>query len=268
MLQVHKAIVSAKWLQQHLENQHLVVLNATLIDFNELAIQQIPKSRFFDIKQKFSDVTSSFPNTCPSSEQFTCEAQELGINNDSCIVVYDEKGIFSSARVWWLFKAFGYTNVAVLNGGLPEWQNQGFPTEKISVFTGDSGNFTANYQPGYMKFFNDIVTEIDDDTHTIIDARSESRFKGLVTETRPGLRSGHIPNSKNLPYESLLNNGILNDDATLKASLQTIAQPEDQITFSCGSGITACILALSAEISGYKHISVYDGSWTEWGTLF
>jgi len=215
MLQVHKAIVSVKWLQQHLENQHLVVLNATLIDFNELAIQQIPKSRFFDIKQKFSDVTSSFPNTCPSSEQFTCEAQKLGINNDSCIVVYDEKGIFSSARVWWLFKAFGYTNVAVLNGGLPEWQNQGFPTEKISVFTGDSGNFTANY-----------------------------------------------------PYESLLNNGILNDDATLKASLQTIAQPEDQITFSCGSGITACILALSAEISGYKHISVYDGSWTEWGTLF
>lgn len=268
MLHVPNAIVSATWLQDHLNNDKIVILNATLMPFKDLSENQIPNSRFFDIKQKFSDVASSFPNTFPSSEQFTYEAQKLGINNDSCIVVYDEKGIFSSARVWWLFKAFGYTNVAVLNGGFPEWNAKGFSIENKTKYLGELGDFTANYQPQCMKFFNDIVIEIDTESQIIIDARSQDRFQGLTTETRTGLRSGHIPNSKNLPYTNLLDHGVLKDETELKSLFQAVAKPNDKITFSCGSGITACILALAAETSGYENLSVYDGSWTEWGTLF
>ncbi|WP_053977796.1 sulfurtransferase [Mangrovimonas xylaniphaga] len=265
-------LVSAEWLNAHLEAPNLVVLDATIpkavaADSKAESGVQIPQARFFDLKHKFSDAFGEFPNTFPSEAQFVLEAQNLGINNDSAIVVYDDQGIYSSARAWWLFKAFGYDNVAVLDGGLPEWIKSGFAVEPKAAYTGVKGNFTGSYHPQFMKFFEDMLKESREGTQTIIDARSESRFKGLEVEPRAGLRSGSIPNSVNLPYTDLLENGVFKNVENLKELFAALAKPEDAITFSCGSGITACILALGAELSGYENISVYDGSWTEWGSL-
>ena len=264
-------IVSVEWLHNNLNAKNLIVLNGTIPkvtgDHISNVQKQIISARFFDIKNKFSDTSAEFPSTIPSAEQFQTEARALGINNDSAIVVYDEKGIYSSARVWWLFKAFGYNNVAVLNGGLPAWEKAGYKVELPSSYKGETGNFTAIYTPEFMKFFNDVKNASKQKTHTIIDARSASRFNCKAPEPRAGLRMGTIPNSVNLPFEDLLIDGILKPKEDLEKSFYMLGDKNDDIIFSCGSGITACVLALGAEIAGYKNISVYDGSWTEWGSL-
>lgn len=269
MLQVPSSLVSVTWLHDHLSHPDLIVLNGTLGE-QITDSMNIPTARVFDIKNKFSDTDAPFPNTFPSEELFTSEARLLGINNDSCIVVYDEKGIYSSARVWWMFKAFGHHNVAVLDGGLPNWEQSGYTLEKLKPYNGDKGDFTAKYNSSYMTFFNEMEQIVDKESHTVLDARSEDRFLGLVEESRNGLRSGHIPNSKNLPFESLMHQGKFHHEDELKKRFQAILK-EDQkpLVFSCGSGITACILALGAHLSGLDmdKVSVYDGSWTEWGTL-
>jgi thiosulfate/3-mercaptopyruvate sulfurtransferase len=246
---------------------NLVILDGTINKLFDASLFQIPNARLFDIKNKFSNVSAPFPSTFPSKEQFQQSARELGVNNDSAIVVYDDKGIYSSARVWWLFKAFGYENVAILNGGFPEWKKAGFAIELMKLYTVKSGDFVANYKPELMMFFEDVVKASRGKSHAIIDARSESRFKSLAPETREGLRMGTIPNSVNLPFEDLLIDGILKSKLEIEVIFNQVISEEKDIIFSCGSGITACILALGAQISGYKNISVYDGSWTEWGSL-
>ncbi len=265
-------IVSVDWLHKNLEASNLIILDATIkkVSDNEDISEskfQIPSVRFFDLKYKFSDTSAEFPNTFPSIEQFTLEAQKLGINKDSAIVVYDDKGIYSSARAWLLFKAFGHNNVAVLNGGFPEWQNANYKVEEKHNYKDRTGNFAATLQPKYFKFFDDITKASIDKCFTILDARSEQRFKGLVAEPRKGLRSGIIPNSINLPYTKLQNGNCLKPKAELKTIFGTLVKPDQHLVFSCGSGITACILAFAAEIADYKNISVYDGSWTEYGSL-
>jgi len=260
-------IVSDEWLNKHLHADNMVVLDGTINKEFDALQQQIPSARLFDIKNKFSDSSNEFPSAFPSAEQFQKEARALGINDDSAIIVTDDKGIYSSARVWWLFKAFGYNNVAVLNGGFPAWVNAGHSTETMTLYEGEIGNFTANLQPNKMRFFDDIKTVTEHKTHTIIDARSAGRFNCEVPEPREGLRMGTIPNSKNLPFTNLLEDGFLKSKVDLEKVFYMVADKNDPIIFSCGSGITACVLALGAEISGYKNISVYDGSWTEWGSL-
>lgn len=271
-ISISEPLVSVNWLHKNLEATNLVVLNATIpkvVTGSETNSEkhQIPNTRFFDIKKKFSNVEDAFPSAFPSAEQFTSSAQELGINTDSAIVVYDEKGIYSSARVWWLFKAFGYTNVAVLNGGFPEWKQQELPIETKQVHKVATGNFQAKLQPGYMLFFDGVLKVQENDNYTILDARSTGRFNGIVAEPRKGLRSGTIPNSKNLPFEDLLKNKKLIPKEEIKTAFKNVTASEDHLVFSCGSGITACVLALGAEILGYKNITVYDGSWTEYGSL-
>lgn len=265
-------LVSVDWLKAHLETPNLVILNASIPkvtdtsnSFSEALL--IPNTRFFDIKHKFSDVVAPFPSTFPSEAQFTREAQLLGIHKDSLIVVYDDKGIYSSARAWWLFKAFGHHNVAVLDGGLPEWNKAKYATEIYQPFKGAKGDFVAFENKNLMKFFEDIKVESQDASHIIMDARSEKRFKCLVDEPRDGLRRGTIPNSVNLPFEDLLDGFCLKNIDELKQIFNKLAKPSDNLTFSCGSGITACVLALGADLAGYEHLSVYDGSWTEWGSL-
>lgn len=266
-INIESSIVSVEWLHANLNAENLVVLDGTINKTFDASSKQIPNTRFFDIKNKFSDVSNPFPSAFPSAEQFQKEARNLGINNHSAIVVYDDKGIYSSARVWWLFKAFGFNNVTVLNGGFPEWLKADYQTEPMSVYKGDKGNFTANLQPETMRFFEDVKTASKHKTHTIIDARSSGRFNCTETEPREGLRMGTIPNSINLPFTDLLENGLLQSKDSLEKAFSELANKDDAIIFSCGSGITACVLALGAEISGYKNISVYDGSWTEWGSL-
>ncbi|MFC4722216.1 sulfurtransferase [Geojedonia litorea] len=269
---INKPLVSVTWLEQHLDASNLVILDASIPkvtgdDTNDANEVQIPNARFFDLKNKFSDNSAPFPTTFPSLDQFQNEARKLGVYSNSAIVIYDDKGIYSSPRVWWLFKAFGHHNVAVLDGGLPAWTTAKYPVEAKHDSPTTKGDFTAKLQPNLMKFFDDVKKESVDAKHIIVDARSRGRFNGTEPEPRKGLRSGTIPNSKNLPFEELLNNGIFKSEAELLNIFNTVAKTSDHITFSCGSGITACVLALGAELTGYNNISVYDGSWTEWGTL-
>jgi len=268
---INTAIVSVHWLQHNLNVSNLVILDASILkvtggDLKE-ADKQIPNTRFFDIKNSFSDVAAPFPNTVPSEVQFTSEAQSLGINKDSAIVVYDDKGIYSSARAWYLFKAFGFKNVAVLDGGLPEWEKAGYVLSKKKDFEIPTGNFEAIQQPEFFKYFNDIQKISKDENCLILDARSSQRFEGRVEEPRKGLRSGHIPNAVNLPFVSLIDGNCLKSKDALRAIFKDLNISNRRLVLSCGSGITACIIALAAEISGYEELSVYDGSWTEYGSL-
>lgn len=267
ILTINAPIVSVSWLQDHQDAENLVILDGTIGKNPDEACQQIPKARFFDIKNKFSNTADPFPNAFPSEEQFQKEARALGINNDSAIVVYDDKGIYSSARVWWLFKSFGLDNVAVLSGGFPAWKNAGLPSESAEVYSGASGNFKAMLKPETMQFFQDLKSVVQSHSQKVVDARSAERFQGKVPEPRAGLRQGTIPGSVNLPFTNLLEDGHLKSKIELEKALYMVAQKNEPLVFSCGSGITACVLALGATVAGYNNISVYDGSWTEWGTL-
>ena len=271
MLFIKSPIVSVEWLNQNLEASNLIILDASIKKVTSDDIQQtskqIPSTRYFDIKHRFSNTAAPFPNTVSSQKQFINESRYLGINNASAIVVYDDKGIYSSARAWYLFKAFGFNNIAVLDGGLPDWEKARFKTEDKTEREFSLGDFIGIYNPDYFKFFNDIISISNNPDCLILDARSSDRFNGLVDEPRKGLRSGHIPNSLSLPFGSLLNGNCLKPKEELKSIFQELNAVNKKLVFSCGSGITACILALAANVLDNDNISVYDGSWTEYGTL-
>ncbi|MCB0398067.1 MAG: sulfurtransferase [Winogradskyella sp.] len=260
-------LVSVDWLKSNLKSSNLILLDATINKKIDAASKRISNARFFDIKQKFSDTNARFPSTLPSAQQFETETRALGINNDSFVVVYDDKGIYSSARVWWLFKTFGFKNVAVLDGGLPEWKKCGFSIESYKKDKIEKGNLNASFQPELMTDFKGVNQFSQDSKALILDARSEARFNCLVDEPRQGLRRGAIPNSKNLPYTELFNGNILKTKEELLKIFDNLVKEETHLVFSCGSGITACILALAASVCNYKNLTVYDGSWTEYGTL-
>ncbi len=271
---IEKPLVSIDWLSRHLDASNLIILDASITKVSDAKIDavntvksQIKNARFFDLKKKFSDLTSEYPNTMPSPKIFSDAARQLGINSDSAIVVYDELGIYSSPRVWWMFKAMGHTNIAVLNGGLPEWKKKGMPVEKNKIFKGERGDFTTGFNPDLMRDYKDVLNSIKIENTLVIDARSENRFNGTEPEPRVGLRSGHIPNSTNLPYTELIKNGKMIAKEKLLENFSKFDAIRDRLVFTCGSGITACILALGAEIAGLQNNAVYDGSWTEWGSI-
>lgn len=254
-------IVSTKWLFEHLENPNLIILEARL-DQNQIKDTQIVRSRLFDIKNTFSDTSNPLPNTIPSAEQFTTECQKLGINKNSFIVVYDTTGIYSSPRVWFMFNAMGHSNIAVLDGGLPEWIKQGYPTEKSKEITYAVGDFEAHFNTDTIKNKEQILENIESTEAVLIDARSSERFHATIEETRVGIRNGHIPSSINVPFESLLEDGKYKSTVTLSKIFNLNEKP---LYFTCGSGITACILLLATELISDNPKAVYDGSWTEWG---
>ena len=264
-------LVSVNWLIDHLNDNNLLIFDASMnkVTANERTSEalQIPNAQFFDIKNVFSDTSAEFPNTVPSETKFTTEAQKLGLNSDSTIIVYDDKGIYSSARVWYLLRAFGFHNVAVLDGGLPEWKIAGYKLETKKLITRAKGNFVAVYNDLAFKLFEDIQELSINKNHLIIDARSENRFKCIIPEPRKGLRSGTIPNSVNIPFSNLLDGYCFKSKEDLVDEFDKIRAKDKYLVFSCGSGITACILALGAELIGMSNNSVYDGSWTEYGTL-
>lgn len=267
LVAVTSDLVSVEWLQKHYNASNLILLDGTINKVISPAAIRIPNARYFDIKKKFSDISAPFPSTLPSKSQFESEAQGLGIYNDSVIVVYDDKGIYSSARVWWLFKIFGFKKVAVLDGGLPQWQLKGFQVESYNEDRYDKGDFIAGFQPQLITDFKGLQEYITEENTLIVDARSKERFMCKVDEPREGLRRGTIPNSKNLPYTTLFNGYIMKPKKELLKIFNTLDANETQIVFSCGSGITACILALGATLCNYNNLIVYDGSWTEYGSL-
>ena len=273
MIKIEKSLIEVSWLSEHLHADNLVILNATLpkaVAGNQVIKEEtkrVPGARFFDIKNVFSDTTAPFPNTWPGQEAFNQEARRIGICNNSAIVVYDEHGIYSSARAWWMFRAMGHDNVAVLNGGLIAWKEAGLALEQKNEQAFDKGDFQGRYKEEFFKNHNDVYQTLEDRNELVIDARAENRYQGLVEEPRKGLRSGHIPNSISLPYTDLLTDGRLLEEQELKKVIGSKLMEKKNLTFSCGSGITACVLALGAELAGYKDLSVYDGSWTEWGSM-
>ena len=270
-LKIIKPLVSVEWLNANLENENLIILDATMSKVTEIKKvseekAQIKGAVFFDIKKVFSDVNAAFPNTVLSAEMFQEKAQELGINNDHCIVIYDDLGIYSSPRVWWMFQLMGFKNIAVLDGGYPAWKSKEYPTEKPQRHQLKKGTFTASYQPEKIKYTQHVLSAIENETILIADARSKGRFYTTEPEPRSEVRGGHIPNSVSFPFSSIIENGKLKSAEDLKKIFHQINPQKKELIFSCGTGITAAVLALAAEVSGIKKHSVYDGSWTEWGS--
>ncbi|PWQ97332.1 sulfurtransferase [Leucothrix arctica] len=265
-------LISVQELSKQLVHEQLVLLDGSWYmpamkrdgqaEWNQ---QRIANAQHFDFHETVCDLGSEYPHTMPSPEVFTECVQALGINQDSHIVVYDGMGLFASPRVWWMFRAMGHVKVSVLNGGLPAWIKSGLPLNKSTPLPVKRGDFIA--QPIESRFLSadSILTKLHDDDMVVLDARGQSRFVGSDPEPREGLRSGHIPNSKNLPFTDLIADGFLRSSEELHKSLSAVASKDQALVFSCGSGVTACHLALAADICGYTKLSVFDGSWSEWG---
>ncbi len=264
-------LVSPQWLAERLEDPRLVILDSSLefqipSETDKDWTNKIPGARRFDYDKDFCDLESSLPHMMPSEARFTQLAQKLGINNDSTIVVYDNSGTFASPRAWWMFKAFGHNQVYILNGGLTEWKNQGYNVTDSYAIPETKGDFSGRLLPNYFVDAEYVKTKIDDEKSLTIDARSLARFLSKVEEPRPGLRSGHIPNSCCVPFADLMDGHKLKSTNELASILNnTLRKESDEYLFSCGSGVTACIVLLAALLCGYENLAVYDGSWTEWG---
>lgn len=263
-MQDNYPLVSTDWLSQHLDNENIIVLDASIQNSTEQLY--IQNSQRFDFKNVFCDTSSDLPGMMPSAEIFNKEAKKLGINNNSIIIAYDNKGIFSSPRAWWMFKAMGHKNVYVLDGGLPKWTKENRPISKTVADNNQAGSFHGQLESSYINNSEDILNLHLNDKVQIIDARSTGRFMGIEPEPREGLRLGHIPQSINIPFASLLKDGEYLQSEELKSIFSNAkADINKQQIFTCGSGVTACVVLLAAQIAGYHSMHLYDGSWTEWG---
>lgn len=264
-----RSLVSSTWLNENLAHPDLIILDASLkknksnlkADFTDL---QIKNARYFDLKKQFSDLSSPYPNMLPSSEQFEINCRKLGIHQNSKIVVYDNLGIYSSPRVWWMFKTMGHAEVAVLNGGLPDWVAHGFATEKRGIREVAEGDFKANFQAKNVKDFRAIKNNLTKENALVIDVRAANRFHGTVPEPRENLRRGHIPKAINIPFQNLLIDGKYKSKNEIAAAFDHLAIKDQPLIFSCGSGVTACVALLASEWVLDNEKAVYDGSWTEW----
>lgn len=267
-----KTLVSTDWLASHMRDPDLRILDASMYmpgsDRNaraEYAEGHIPGARFFDIDE-ISDSRSDLPHMAPPIEKFMSRMRAMGVGDGHQVVVYDGAGLFSAARVWWLFKLMGQNDVAVLDGGLPKWVAEGRELEDMPPIIRDR-HMTVRRQAHLVKDVTQVSAASKLRDQEIIDARSSGRFRGEEPEPRPGMRGGHIPGSKNVHYASLLNG-----DQTMKSPEDTRAIFEaagvdlskPAIT-TCGSGVTAAILSLAMARMGKDDHSLYDGSWSEWG---
>ena len=265
-------MISPTWLFDHFSDDNLILLDAT-VEHSVVGEQlegprhYLPNSQAFDIEKVFVDLTSSLPNTMPSSDKFSQEAKNLGINDDSIVVIYDERGLYSAPRAWWMFKCMGHEHVYVLNGGIKAWQAMGYPlSDTLGVDLYAQGNFVAHYQADKIYSAQDVLAAINTPNTMIVDVRGEGRFNGTVQEPREGMRSGHIPSSINLPFSKVLAGHQYLPNEELSALLKQYQFDQaEKLVFSCGSGLTACIVLLAAYCVGYTNMAVYDGSWSEWG---
>jgi thiosulfate/3-mercaptopyruvate sulfurtransferase len=267
-----RTLVSTNWLQSHLKDPDLRIVDASwyLPQENrdpraEYDAGHIPGARFFDIDE-IADQRSELPHMVPPVEKFVSRMRAMGIGDGHQVVVYDSAGLQSAARVWWLFRLMGKTDVAVLDGGLPKWKSEGREIEDLPPVLRDR-HMTASRQAHLIVDVTQVAAASKLGDHEILDARSAGRFAGTEPEPREGLRSGHIPGSKSLHYANLLNpDGTMKDLAGLQAAFDAAgADLSKPVITTCGSGVTACILCLAMERLGHDRYSVYDGSWAEWG---
>lgn len=265
-----ESIVSTEWLARHLDDTGVKVADATYVmpwlgrdaaaEFRE---RHIPGAVFFDI-DAIAAPGGDLPHMLPDADRFAALVGALGVGTDDMVVVYDGHGLVSAARAWWMFRVFGHDRVAVLDGGLPKWMAEKRPTE-----SGDAAPVPARFQ---ARFRPDLVRSADaltrGDGVQIVDARAAGRFDGSEEESWPGRRRGHIPGSRNLPFTALLNPAdqtILPPDRIAALFREAGVDPDRPVVASCGSGVTACILALALHTIGAQDAAVYDGSWAEWG---
>ncbi|CAH0533468.1 3-mercaptopyruvate sulfurtransferase [Vibrio stylophorae] len=273
-------LISVTALSQMLDQHDLVLLDASVVNVvgTEPKVyetpQRLPKARWMNLDQDFIDPTSALANTVPTAAQFAQCARRLGVNQDSHVVVYDNQGIYSAARAWWLFHVMGHTKVQVLDGGLPAWLDAQYSTVVVDEPWQQAamhgaygvGDLPISLNPSLQVDSQMVLKALNDPQQTVIDVRAKARFDGHAPEPRPGMRSGHMPGAINLPFTELLNaNGFLPLPMLNQkfASFELAAQ--QPLIFSCGSGITACIGILAATLCGFEQCRLYDGSWSEWG---
>ncbi|ANQ52074.1 sulfurtransferase [Flammeovirga sp. MY04] len=266
-----KNILSVKEAYQLSKNDDVIILDASQ-DGNKVGMtpnnpgKYIIGARVFDIKNEFSDTTSPLPNMFCNEEQFNHNAQKLGIKKKHKILIYDNLGIFTAPRAWWMFKTMGHTDVAVINGGIDEWIKEGLPTSSTPFTDFEKGDFKGIKQYQNIISSSQIEESLSQNQYQVIDARGKGRFDGTVKEPREGMRSGHIPGAYNLPFKDLLENGNYKSLESRKEIINNLELPDNiPLVFSCGSGITACVDLLGAADILNNEMKVYDGSWTEWG---
>ncbi len=266
--------VSADWLKEHYTDETLQVLDARMLPPGQEAVRDIeaeylaghlPDAPYFNI-EALSDHTSAYPHMMPRPEAFAVAMRELGVNQDKHLVVYDEGNLFSAPRAWWMLRAFGCVNVSILAGGLQSWKAAGFDVASGPVNLPE-GEFEANYDSGLVKRLTDVLLISHEGGAQIVDARAANRFNAEVDEPRPGLLRGHIPNSLNMPWNNLVVNGELKPAAELRDLFEKAGIKLDQpIIASCGSGVTAVVVILALTSLGVRDVTLYDGSWGEWGS--
>lgn len=273
---VNDNLVDVTWLGSHLNDDNVAVVDGSWhlpsVDRHareEYTTAHIPGAVYFDIDQCVT--TSALPHMLPAADTFADYAGSLGITERQHIVVYDSVGVFSAARIWWMFRRYGAKQVSVLNGGLPAWIKAGHPQD-AGITRIDAAVFNASVNSGattlQLADAPQVQNAMTETATVILDARSPGRFSGVEKEFRPGLRSGHIPGSRNVPFTDLLENGFFKSDEQLRDIFAKAgAEGDKHVITSCGSGVTAAILCLALERIGVRSIALYDGSWTEWGGL-
>ncbi|MEI7030551.1 sulfurtransferase [Streptomyces pratensis] len=270
MLALPGPLVTVAWLAERLRTPGLVVLDASL-PAHRGAGARVPGARRFDLDGPFSDPGSPLPHTMPGPERFTRELRALGVDDADTVVVYDGAGVYSSPRARWMLRAVGFDRAAVLDGGLPAWTRAGQPVEPDlpAAAPPPPGDFTARPRAGLLVGSATVLAALADPDSAVFDARTRERFAGTAAEPRPGLRAGHMPGAVNLPFDATRRGGRdagrMRPAGELRALFAESAGQRQRLVMSCGSGVTACVLALAAELAGYSQVSVYDGSWSEWG---
>lgn len=268
----NRPLVSAQWLHDHLADDDVRIIDASwhlpASGRNARAEYEqghVPGAVFFDLDEYSSP--SPLPHMMPSAEQFSDIAGQLGISESHRIVVYDSLGLFSAARVWWMFRYFGAENVFVLDGGLPAWQAAGHALEKV-LPEPDAAQFQVRDAAFVVASAADVLEASRSGQRLVLDARSRARFLGEEKEVRPGLRSGHVPGSQSMPFTELVDNGFLKPDAQLQKILASRGVDNDSaVITTCGSGVTAAVISLALACIGVSDVALYDGSWSEWGGL-
>ena len=272
-LQLPGSLVDVAWLHRNLEHEDLVLFDATWHmpatgrdGYAEWREEHIPGARFFDFDNRICDPHSSLPHMLPAADDFTRELRALGLNQDSRVVVYDSMGMYSSPRAWWMLSVMGCENVALLDGGLPAWKAAGYGLQDAGHSPDFApGDFTARLDEKRVADAETVLQALHDEAVCVLDARPGDRFSGAAEEPRAGLRRGHMPGASNLPFAELFADGLLNSDAELERIVMPLLAQRRRVICSCGSGVTACILAFALQRIGVDEVAVYDGSWCEWG---
>ena len=266
-------LVTTEWLAGELGKPDVVVFDATKYLPNEpkdgkteFLRAHIPGARYFDIDQ-IADPDTDLPHMVPTPGRFAKLMGQLGVGNTSKIVFYDQKGLASAARGWWLMALFGHDNAAVLDGGLPKWIREDRPTQDGEPAEPTPTVFRPDYRAGLLRGVGDILRNVLTRSEQVLDARAAGRFTGAIPEPRAGMRSGHIPGSISLPYTDLLHtDGTFRTPGEIRGRFEAAGVDGTKpLVTSCGSGVTACILTLGLRVAGFPEGAVYDGSWTEWG---